>query len=93
MVISTDETPDYVEEVMRITGGEGAWGGIDPIAGESTGKCCPPCGTREQCSSMVVSPTDCRHLSLIRSPGPPLWGCHLPLVVEILCVALLLNES
>ena len=38
MVISTDETPDYVEEVRKITGGEGAWGGIDPIAGESTGK-------------------------------------------------------
>ena len=38
VVIGTDETPDYVEEVRRITGGEGAWGGLDPIAGENTGK-------------------------------------------------------
>ena len=30
--------PDYVEEVKRITGGEGAWGGLDPIAGENTSK-------------------------------------------------------
>lgn len=38
MVIGTDETPEFVEEVKRITEGEGAWGGIDPIAGEMTSK-------------------------------------------------------
>ena len=37
-MISTDETSDFVEEVKKITGGEGAWGGIDPVAGEMTGK-------------------------------------------------------
>ena len=63
VVIGTDETPDYVEEVKKITGGEGAWGGIDPIAGENTGKMVS--AVRNQGTVLIYGEpsTDCRQVS------------------------------